>query len=460
MRSRSQSGVTLIELLVALMVSAAVMAGVVATVASQQQAYYNGHQMRSAQMSARSALLFMEQRIAMAGFGMDPALTFDFAWYGNPSGAAGAPGVEGFPAPLLCPAAMTNGCPRDATNNADEIVFYERNANYSWPIGGNPVGRAWQATSIAGDVLTLQARVNDRFPRGQILLAVCETDGNSYAYVTVATSVTTAAAGPLQVNLIPSATAPASPFRRQDVATSAAPPGVASGSCPLIRVFQIDRYRFHIRPVAVDNYGGTIVYTPYLMLDQGIDANGDGLVDEQDEFFVAEGIELIQFAYVFGAAAVPTAGDGVSAAPGTAITLTPEAVGAQGDVTPNRITTTVFPLAPPTQGRSIYNPSSWYPQSMSSALRQTNNQGNIAAVKISLVARAPDRDTQTNTTLSVVAPLALQFPLFNYAPAAGLPVWIYQNWNRGVPGDDAYQRLQIETSIPAPNMAVRGMIVN
>ncbi len=452
MRSRSQDGVTLVELLVALVVTSVVIVGVVATVASQQQVYYNGHQMRTAQMNARGALLFMEQRIAMAGFGMDPALAFDFGWYGNPNGA---PGVEGgFPSPSLCPAAM-GACPRDATNNADEIVFYERNSNYSWPSGGNPVGRAWQATALVGDTLTLQARVGDRFAAGQILLAVCDTDGNSYAYVTVSVTnppgpgAVVAANGPLQLNLFNSIAA--SPFRRQDAATSAAPPGVASGSCPLIRVFQIDRYRFHIRPVAVDNFQGTVVYVPYLMLDQGIDVTGDSVVDDQDELFVAEGIELIQFAYVFESAAVPTAGDG-----GAAITLTPEAVGAQGNVTPNRITTTVFPLAPPTQGRGIYFPSSWYPQSMSSALRQTNNQGNIAAVKIALVARSPDRDTRARTTLSVVSP----FTLLDYAPAAGLPVWIYQNWNRGVPGDDAYQRLQIETSVPVPNMAVRGMIVN
>ena len=160
MRTHSpHRGVTLLELLLAMTVTAIVLAGAIVVVRSQQKAYHDGQRLRGAQGSARRALLALEQALPRAGFGMDAALAFDLSgWY-----ATGP-----------CPAVM-GGCPKDSVANSDELVFYARDPRYWVPATNtdDPVGNAWRISSVTSGAVTVNARAGDVFRNGQIFLAVC-----------------------------------------------------------------------------------------------------------------------------------------------------------------------------------------------------------------------------------------------------------------------------------------------
>ncbi|HET8539348.1 MAG TPA: PilW family protein [Anaeromyxobacter sp.] len=409
MRTPSRhAGVTLVELLVALAVSSAVLVGVVAVARSQQQAYYDGARVRAAQASARNALLFFEQKVAQAGFGMAPSLAFDFDRSGGP-----------------CPAELSTGgtpdCVRDRTNDSDELVFYARNPVYWVPqsSAAEPSGRAWRVTALSSTELTVNAREGQTFRKGQVLLVVCD-GATQYAYLTVSTT-TAAPSGGGSVDL-PLVTASSThPFLGQDTATNAC---FNQGTA---RAFQIDRYRIHVRPVDVG--GGR--RDPYLVLDQGVDMGGSTAIDEADEQFIAEGIESIQVAYVLA--------NGTQVGTAAAVTL---AAGAPGDSVANKLTTLSFPGAAPVGSESVYSPTSWYRYYMGpppAAERRTNHQANIRAVRIAVVARSPEPDPAK----------AWIPPILNFNQTAA-PAWIG--------GGDGYQRVSFETTIPLPNMITQGMV--
>ncbi len=81
---RRPRGVTLIELTIAVAVSAIVLAALFGVVQSQQTAFFQGQLQRGAQGAARAALTYVEQRVMLAGYGMDAPLAFDFQYYGMP----------------------------------------------------------------------------------------------------------------------------------------------------------------------------------------------------------------------------------------------------------------------------------------------------------------------------------------------------------------------------------------
>lgn len=462
-------GFTLLELMIALAVSSVVIAGVVGAALAQQRAYYGAQRMRAAQSSARTALLFIEEKVRLAGFGMDPALAFDFGVYAPPAGT--------------CPA-EANGCARDSVSDNDELVFYARNPNYWVPndIVGNPVGRAWLISNVSSTSMTITAHGGEVFPAGQIVAAVCP-GGRYYAYMTVAATTPAggapAAAGPLQLPL--AASDRTNPFRRQDLAVApgsdpatyfnasvsafASPPTPSACFTSGARLFQIDRYRFHVRPVVVGGFpGGKIKYDPYLVLDMGVDTNFDGVIDASDELVIAEGVEIMQVAYSMANLALPTPTVGLN--PGTVIALTP---GLPGSTTiPDEITLTAklgvqvpaslplsFQYAPTLQpADNAYAATSWYSYTLTQPLpttypRQTDSQANIRRVRVGLVVRSPEPDTRAPTTV----PLDANFRLYNLST---VPAWISANAYPGV--QDGYERVQVEASVLVPNMTDRGMI--
>jgi type IV pilus assembly protein PilW len=406
-------GFTLVEILIALAVSALALAAAIAAANAQQRAFYTGQKSRAAQGSGRAALLFLERTLPLAGFGMDAPLAVDFGWYDRSP---------------VCPAALAP-CSPDRTDDADELVYYARNPNYWVPedAAGEPRGRAWHIASFAPDEVTVRARGGDVFRRGQILQAVCVGQG-VYAYFTVATTVAVPAATPttdLEVELQPVVLT--NPFRRQDVA--AAQPCLLAGG----RLFQIDRHRLHVRPVAA---GGRT--DPYLVLDTGTDTDGDGDVDPDDEMILADGIEAFQVSYVFSNPALPVAG----AVQGTPVALR---AGLPADQTAQAITPSVFPgvLAP---GQFVYAPSSFYRLSLLPPVpsaRLTNHQGNLRTVRVALVARSPEPDPAASANLTWTAGSPLLRHNQDRAPA----------W---VPVDGGYQRAVLETAVNLANMNVRG----
>ncbi len=444
--AKSCRGVTLVELMVALAVSAAVMVGVVAAVQAQQQAYYNGHKTREAQGAGRTAFLVMERALRRAGYGMDPALALDFNFYGTDS--------EPFPdGDALCPTQM-GGCPRDSTGNADELVFYSRDPKYWLPSnpGVEPRGSVWRlltrpASGANGaNQITVEAHQGDRFLRGQILQAVC-ADGNVYAYFTVsndfpANSPTTqVAANGTSAQLTLFGTSASDPFRRQDLVTTDCSP-------PNALVFKIDRYRFHVRPWVV-SAGPPAEYDPYLVLDMGVDLSGNGSVGPEDELLIAEGIEQMQVAYVLANPALASVGDG---SPGTAITFTDEDPGANppslGATAADTIYKTAYPASINTSAQ-MYSKASWYGYNSTDPQRSTNNQANIRMVRIAVITRSSTPDLASSTPIAMTN----SFTLYNQQ---GAPTWITQNANRGA-GWDGYQRVRMETTVPLPNMVIRGM---
>ncbi len=409
-------GVTLIELLVAMTISAVVLVGVIGVALSQQKAYHDGARTRAAQQSARNAILFIEQKLPEAGYGMAPSLAFDFDRYTTGP----------------CPPELVSGtsCARDRTNDSDELVWYARNPSYWVPFDAagvstyEPAGRAWKVTAFSptSNAITVRAREGQSFRKGQVLQVVCE-GAAQYAYVTVSTSVAApGGGGPVDIAL--QLASAADPFRRQNSATDAC---FTTGSA---RAFQIDRYRLHVRPVDVG--GGQ--KDPYLVLDQGIDTPNTSIaVDEADEQLIAAGIESMQVAYVLAN------GTEVGTTSGTAITF---AAGAPGDAVANKITTLQFPGAAPAGTESIYSPTSWYRYYMGpppASERNTNHQANIRAIRLALVARSP---TQDRTQSSVA-------PILNFNQTAA-PPWITSG--------DGYQRVSIEATIPLPNMLTQGMV--
>ncbi len=410
---RKPGGFTLVEIMVALVVSGLALVAAVTAVGAQQRAFYNGQKIRAAQSAARSALLFLEGTLPTAGFGMDASLALDFGWY----------------VPTTCPGDLSP-CTPDKTSDADELILYARNPSYWVPAdpAGEPLGRAWHVAAITASTVTVKARANDVFRRGQILQAVCNGEMR-YAYFTVGQTVTVpAASATLDLDVTLEPVVATDPFHRQDVAV-ALPCVVAGG-----RLFQIDRYRFHVRPVAVDGRRD-----PFLVLDSGTDNDGDDDVDVDDEVLLAEGIEAFQVSYLFASPTLPVAG----ADPGTALTIRTDVA---ADTTAQAITRTTFPgvLLP---GQFTYAPSSFYGYALIPPLpaaRLTNHQGNVRTVRIALVARSPEPDPATSANLVWQAGSSLL--RFNQAAA---PAWVV--------ADGGYQRTALETSVNLPNMTVRAI---
>jgi type IV pilus assembly protein PilW len=419
-------GFTLVELMVALVVSALVIAGVMAAVNAQQRAYYEGQRQRAAETGLRDALLALQRIVPVAGYGMDGPLALDLDRYSAPT--------------ARCPGTM-GGCPRDATNNADELVVLSRDPLYWTPDASTaePRGHAWRITGLTADgsTVTVNARIGDRFPAGQIIQAVCK-GGGIYAYFTVQSNTPAGAAvdadGPLD---IPLATASSTdPYKQQDWATSAAYSSMnacfAGGQA---RLFLIQRSRIHVRPVP-----SGAGYVPYLVLDPGTDANFDGQIDEADEVVLAEGIENFQVAYVMNNASLAIRG----LTPGTAVTFT-RATLAGALQSSGALTTLVFPGTAdgtPPLSQTVYAPSSFYPYSVgppSDAMRLTDHQANVVALRIGLAARAAETEPDASTG-------ELPRLMFNMDR---LPAWI--------DGSAKYARARLETVLPVRNTYVRGM---
>jgi type IV pilus assembly protein PilW len=399
-------GVTLIELMVALAITGVVLAALFTVVQGQQTAFYDGNLQRAAQSSARTALSYVEQRVATAGFGMDASLAFDFT-----NATAPCP-------PLAVP------CQRDRVDGNDELVFFARNPRYWTPDAytADPVGNAWRIITVGAGTVTVSAHANDTFVKGRILQAVCR-NSERYAYFTVSQTATVGAAPNPTFPIMLTAVTASDPFQRQDQATAAC---FNSGEA---RMFLIDRFRFHVRPVPL---GATT--QPYLVMDPGLDANNNG-PDDADEVVVAEGIESFQVGYEMTSALLAPRGT----VPGTAIAF---AGGFPGATAGSAMTTLVFPgVVNP--GQTDYQPTSWYGYSVGpppDTTRTTDHQANIRAVRVSIVARGPDPDPRNRRT-------EILLPVLNQN---ALPAWIDPTV--------AYHRTRVDATIPARNMVARAIL--
>jgi type IV pilus assembly protein PilW len=232
------------------------------------------------------------------------------------------------------------------------------------------------------------------------------------------------------------------PYLRQDVISSPATDScITAGTA---RVFLIDRYRFHIRPVAQGNG----LYIPYLVLDRGLDVTGasgggpDGVVDANDEQIIAEGIETLQVAYVFANPALAivgtTAGTAISLVAGSPSSTIPLGSTSQ----PNEISAIPFPQTP-TGTQTVYDATGWDAYLPADPVRTTDSQANIRQVRLALVGRSPQPDPEHAE--------AFRLPVLNQS---AVPAWIAAS--SGV--RDGYYRVRLDTTVSVPNMLGRGQM--
>jgi type IV pilus assembly protein PilW len=423
---RTARGFTLMELVVTMAIASVVLTAAILVGNSQMQAYAVGARQRIAQAQGRGALLYLEEQVTRAGFGVEPAFAFDFDRYTTGP----------------CPADLAP-CARDAVDNSDELVFYARNPRYWVPGEGNvvePSGNAWTIAGTTASSVTVRARAGDVFRMGQVVLEVCR-GAAFYAFATVAKNVKVDAAGDVEVPLLDAVAS--DPFNRPDLA-AAPTTGASCFAGGLARLFLIDRYRFHVRPETVS---GNVI--PYLVLDQGVDRNLDDAVNEDDELLVAEGVENLQVGYVLANAALPTPIPGSAtpiklvAAPGGDVRQVPAAAGST--TTADELTVAVFPGAAPAFGESPYLPSSFLGLALGpppAAQRLTDHQANVIALRLALVTRsaATDRSSAGDT--------------FRPLNMTADPAWVVA---RQVAGRDGYQRALFTSTVLVPNMTSGGL---
>jgi hypothetical protein len=337
-------------------------------------------------------------------------------------------------------------------------VFHARNPNYWVPAADpppppavTPRGRAWNivALSPVAGTVTLAARAGDFFPMGRILQGVCSA-GAGVRYFTVGKTVDPLTADE-DVTLALADEVLLDPFKRQ-----------SAGPCTPVRAFQIDRFRFHVRP----ERRGDGTWESFLMLDTGTDANGDDVIGPDDEIVVAAGIDVMQVAYLFNAhdegppPAIPPAGT----EPGVVITVQPGAPNAE--VQGRRPTPAVATQVPApsaivradfksaaTLDPEYYDQASLSPYRFGPPLapeRKTNHQGNLRAVRVMLVGRSQSAATETSAGI----PPGAGSPVLNMNVT---PTWIADLATaRG--GRDGYDRVRFETTVALPSMVSRRLL--
>lgn len=338
MTRRRQRGFSLSELMVALLVSALVIAAAMALMTGQQRAYRAGSDERQLQESARVAMDDLTSNLRNAGFGLDPALGLDlgplpfFVQDKAPSGSApSAPAYQ-------CP--KTVEC-RDRIDGPDELVFRLRD-----PMFGHRM-----TTKPDANVLYLDGPLPGGLQKGQVLQLTCGSGAMVWAYVTVSANVDPSdKVEEIKVPLEGGNGASygfQNDFLADGCFQAVAPIGADEVTIETAaKVLKVDLYRYFVQ-----DFGGR----PYLMLDQGLGADA----------IVAPDVEDLQVTYYF-----PNA-----------------AAGAQrrGDVEGQQLTDDEA-------GMALTAPAGGFPSfttGVNDPVRANHFPANVRAVRVSLVVRAP-----------------------------------------------------------------------
>lgn len=412
MNRRASTGFSLMELMVALVVSLVVIAGAISLMVGQQRAFQNTSLDRELQETARIALGQVTASLRDAGFGVDPALTFDLGPMNNvrmdlaPGGLPFAALSTQTGAGVACA-----GLCRDSTVGPDEIVFYSRDPSF----GPHPLTVAANASSNSLTVALVPSQSTFPLQKGQLLQVACYSGNMTWAYVTVSGTPTLNGNGTVT---IPIANSGSSTYPNQNAfladncfsstATVVNNAGIfsalPSSLTTAAEVFKVDRYHYYILTVSTTGAvvgWGTAGARPYLMMDQGLLDASNAVVRS----VVAPDVEDLQFEYIFPYDTVTPL---VGATPGTPI--------AQDDTGLNLAPANLCPA---------------FSDATNSLSRLNHHPGNIGAVRIGLVIRSADQDIALVNSSTV--------------PAAG---------NRpALPGPSGYSRLFIETTVAVPNLS-------
>lgn len=253
MNFSNNKGMTLIEILIALGITAFFLLGLYSVFVAQDRTYKAQSLVSELQDNGRNAMQNLTTNIRGAGFGVHPWEVFEFC--GTPP------------------------C-RDSANGSDEVTFFTRNPDpRTW-------GRVVAATSTQMDLAVTYTNYNVRI--GQILLVVCskpqDTEFRESDTAYVVSSVNAAQTSNM-VRITFDGSAPLK-FREGSKFT----PGSCFTTGSAMAYF-IDRFHYYINTTGDPQH-------PYLMLDTGTDVNGDGVVNNNDHIPIAGDIETIQFVYI------------------------------------------------------------------------------------------------------------------------------------------------------------------
>jgi len=263
-RPRAGRGFTLIELLVALGISSVVVMGAAVLVQGQVAAYRSASTMRARQEAGRMALDELTRNLRNAGFGVDPALVFDFGPIADMPRSAMFGYAKGAMTSYLCGERGPVRCRdrTDASDGSDELVFYSRDPEFSRPV----------ATADTSSIVMV-GDLRQPLYEGQVLQVMCLVDPKTRAYVTVDRQVDPVspadATRQIRVALKPGQSVgglPAFPFENQSLADGCFGLNAAV-------VTRVNRFRYYVQWYAED---GTEVDPqtaggrPYLMFDPGL----------------------------------------------------------------------------------------------------------------------------------------------------------------------------------------------
>ena len=400
-------GFSLVELVIAMAIGAVVVAGATALMLSQQRNFQSTSGDRALQEAARIALGRVSEDLRQAGFGVDPALVFDFGNMTNVRMDRAAKGATFDVASADQACTDTPVACRDSTLIPDEISFLSRDPGF----GPHPLLAGVNAASTE---LKIFGPVKTTLGIGQLLQVLCYGGTMTWAYVQVSGATTTDAKGDVTVPILAGTTA----FPNQNSSldegcfSSVAsylptgkidPDSVTSAA----KVFKVDRFRYFVQ--RYDDAGavkgwGTAGARPYLMLDQGLK---DGPLPGGAAILsvVAPDVEDLQLAYIFPNAAADQL---VGATAGTALAASDKGID----------------LAPP-------SPSPAFSDDPAAPTRLTHHPGNIRGVRVILVVRTPSADPRIPG---------------DPVPAAG---------NRAAaPRTDGFRRLLVETTVPVRNLGM------
>ncbi len=183
------AGFSLVELMIALVISAVVIAGALSLLTAQQQLYQRSSGERSLQDMARIALDQLSTDLRLAGYGIDPGFAFDFGPLNNvsqdrlPAGQLARVAGYACTNPVAC---------RDSTAGPDEVVLHYRDPSFFHTL---------TAQATAGSISVNGPLVNP-IQQGQILAEVCYGGDMVWAYVTAGAAVAaTTTAAPVTIPL-------------------------------------------------------------------------------------------------------------------------------------------------------------------------------------------------------------------------------------------------------------------
>lgn len=397
---RAPRGLTLVEMLIALTVSALTIAAAATLLVSQQRAFVAGSGDRAQQEAGRRALQEITRRLRSAGYGVDSNLTFDFgatAIVPRPNMIEPATNVS-FPLDPTCNANGGSVRCRDSVDQArsDELVFLTRDPMFSR-----------LATVVTTGAITVMGQLKQPMYAGQILQVSCLGGTQARAYVTVGQDVP-APANPVAttavtIQLRPGAVSGGVATFALENATLVDPCFSLGGILSPI-VTAVERSRFHVAWYADD---GSVVgpqtagARPYLMLDQGLAGGSPGPIP------LAADVEDLQLAYLYPPAVAGGPVRVVGATGGTSIADEPFAV----DTAPS----------PPA-----------YDDVPDAASRTTGHPANILGVRLSVVVRSAEEDITRTSLLDRTVPAAGNRPAFL--------------------GQPNYRRSLFETTVQLPNV--------